>query len=113
MGQHLGEFEQLLLFAVLRLARGAYTAAIQEEIETTTGRTRSVGSIHTTLERLEIRGCVISELGEGTPARGGRRRRIYSLTPEGARRLRAAHDHMTRMSEGLLPELDRVSGEPA
>lgn len=109
MEQRLGEFEQLLLFAMLRLGDQAYSARIQEEIAQQAGRQRSAGSIYTTLERLEERGCVRSWLGDPTPERGGRRKRFYELTPAGARALKASYERLQRMAAGALHELDELA----
>lgn len=110
MSTHLGEFEQLLLFALLQLGDDAYSARIQEEIEIRAGRFRSAGSIYTTLERLEERGCVRSWLGEATRERGGRRKRFYAITPAGAEALKRSYDRIQRMASGTLTELDELAG---
>lgn len=110
MGRQLGEFEQLILFAVLRLSDEAYGASIQEEIEDATGRDRSTGSIHTALERLESRGLVRSWLGDPTPVRGGRRKRYYAVTPSGARALQSSYEHLQRLARGNLARLRELAG---
>ena len=79
MRQHLGEFEQLLLFALLDLEDQAHGVAIRRAIEDKTGRVVSPGAIYTALERLVGRGFVASEIGDTTPERGGRRRKFYRL----------------------------------
>ncbi|MDP2470607.1 MAG: helix-turn-helix transcriptional regulator [Candidatus Palauibacterales bacterium] len=110
MGEHLGEFEQMLLFAVLRLGDDAYGVTIRREIERRTGRRPSPGAIYTTLERLEQRGMVGSRVGGATPVRGGRRKRFYHLEPAGARALAMAYERLQRMAAGVLPRLQDLSG---
>ena len=101
MSRGLGEFEQLLLFAVLRLGKNAYGARVRQEIEERTGKSVSAGAVYTGLDRLQTRGLVSSRLGEGTPSRGGRRKKYYWLEPLGAESLHATQEHLSRMSEGL------------
>ena len=110
MRDHLGQFEQILLFAVLRLEGDAYGVTIRREIEQRTGRRTSPGAIYTTLERLEQRGLVNSSIGGTTPARGGRRKRFYRLEPEGARALAVAYERMQSMAAGVLPRLEDLAG---
>lgn len=109
MTRHLGEFEQLVLFAVVRLGDEAYGATVQEEIEARTGRSRSTGSIHTALDRLEQRGLVASRLGDPTPVRGGRRKRLFSVTAEGARQLQEAYEQVRSMARGTLDDLEQLA----
>ena len=97
----LGEFEQLVMFAVLRLDGDAYGASIRRELLERAGREVSPGAIFTTLERLEARGLVSSSYGEPTPERGGRRKRYYKIRLEGRRALAASLDAVLRMSRGL------------
>jgi len=68
---HLGEFEQLVLLAILRLGPNAYGMTVRREIEKRAGRTTSIGSLYLTLDRLQQKGLIRSELGEATPERGG------------------------------------------
>jgi PadR family transcriptional regulator, regulatory protein PadR len=107
MGDSLGEFEQLVMFAVLRLDDDAYGAAIRQELQGRAGRDVSPGAIFTTLERLEARGLVTSRYGEPTPERGGRRKRFYRLRPDGRRALARSFKAVTRMAHGLVPKLER------
>lgn len=97
----LGEFEQIVLMAVLRLDDDAYGATIRREIEARTGRRLSISAVYTTLERLEEKGCVRSWIGEPTAERGGRRRKHFSLLPPGKRALRSAYTAYTEMAAGL------------
>ena len=105
MRNYLGEFEQLLLFALLQLEDEAYGARIRESIEARTGRTVSPGAVYTALDRLETRGLVSSVLGDPTPQRGGKRKRYYRIEPQGAELLRRSHDALARMARGLKPKL--------
>lgn len=105
MGEHLGEFEQVLLFGLVRLGDDAYGASLQREIERRTGRSVSPGAIRTAMSRLELRGFVSSRLGEPTPRRGGRRKRLYRLEPEGARVLSDSYDRVRRMAEDVVGRL--------
>src|SRR5437867_8158097 len=83
----LGEFEQLILFAMLALPPSeCYGVPIRELIAQRTGRSPSAGAVYTALDRLAARGLVSSTLGEPTAERGGRRKRIYRLETAGARR---------------------------
>jgi DNA-binding PadR family transcriptional regulator len=104
----LGEFEQLVLLAVLRLGRGAYGASVTLELEAHTGRDVSVAAVHTTLERLELKGFTKSRLGQPTPQRGGKRKRHYEVTPAGVRALRYSVHALRRMTKGL----EGLLGEP-
>ncbi|NIP60939.1 MAG: PadR family transcriptional regulator [Gemmatimonadetes bacterium] len=111
MTKRLGEFEQILLFAVLRLQGGAYGAAIREEIEERTGRGVSPGAIYTVLGRLESQGLVSSELGDTTPARGGRRRKLFRLEPAGAVALQEAYGALQGIAQGTLADLSALASE--
>ena len=97
----LGEFEQIVLMAVVRLGADAYGATIRRDIEARTGRRLSISAVYTTLERLEDKDCVRSSIGEPTAERGGRRRKYFALKPAGARALRAAYSAYTEMAAGL------------
>ena len=100
--RHLGEFEQILLYAVLHLQdeeeAGASGPAIRRTIETQTARVLSPGAVYTALSRLETRGFIRSELGEPTPERGGKRKRHYRLRPSGAAALRTMESALSRMA---------------
>lgn len=113
MGKSLGEFEQMVLFALVALGDEAYGASIRREIVRRTGREVSAGAVYTVLERLERAGLVASRVGEPTPERGGRRRKHYHVLADGARSLRTARDQMARMEAGLGDVLDRLAGEGA
>ena len=104
MTDWLGEFEQLVLFAVLHQDE-PYGASIRQEIERRTGRSVSAGAVYTTLERLEGRGLVASSWGEPTPARGGKRKRFYVLRPAGRHALARSWQAMRAMTRGVAPKL--------
>jgi DNA-binding PadR family transcriptional regulator len=97
----LGDFEQLVLFGVLRLDDEAYGAAIRQEIHARSGRDVSINAVYTTLDRLEAKGLLRSWVGEPTPQRGGRRRKCYALRPAGVAALRHAYHALTAMAVGL------------
>ena len=105
MSRALGEFEQLILLALVELEDGAYGASIGRAIERRTGREVSAGAIYTALDRMGTRGLVTSRVGEPTAERGGRRRKYYALEPEGALALSRSVEVLRSMSEGLLPKL--------
>lgn len=107
MGESIGELEQLVMCAVLRLDDEAYGAAIRQELKQRADRDASPGAIFTTLERLEARGLVTSRYGDPTPERGGRPKRFYELTADGRRALARALATMKRMARGLEPKLER------
>lgn len=113
MTRGLGEFEQLILLALLDLEETeAYGVPIRDVIERRTGRRVSIGAVYTALERLTLRGLVSSRMGEPTAVRGGRRKRFYRLEPAGARTLSESVRVLADMSRGLLPRLDlHVAGE--
>jgi len=99
----LGDFEQLVLLAVLRLElqESAYGAALRQEIHTRSGRDVSINAVYTTLDRLETKGLLRSWVGDPTPQRGGRRRKFYALRPAGVAALRQAYRAFTAMADGL------------
>jgi DNA-binding PadR family transcriptional regulator len=105
MPSRTGTFEQLLLFALLRLGDDAYGVPIRDDIEARTGRTVSPGAIHTALDRLERRGFVRSRLAEPTAVRGGKRKRCYRLTAKGSAAIAQAHADVLEMARGLKPKL--------
>ena len=102
----LGDFEQLVLLGVLRLAEDAYGAAIRQEIAQRSGRDVSINAVYTTLDRLETKGLLRSWIGEPTPQRGGRRRKFYALRPAGLVALRQAYRAFTAMADGLETRLE-------
>jgi len=88
----LGEFEYLILTAAARLGEEAYGAAIRAEIESATGRKCSIGAIYTTLDRLEAKGLIQTWMGDPTPQRGGRAKRMAKVTAEGLAAAKSFYD---------------------
>jgi PadR family transcriptional regulator PadR len=107
----LGQLEQVALFAIVRLGGEAHGAAIVHEIDERTGRRVSPGALYTVLDRLETKGFVDSRLSDSTPTRGGRRRKVYRLLPEGARELRDWYGGIREMASGVLARLDHLADE--
>lgn len=107
----LGDLEQLILFALVRLGGESHGAPIITEIERQTGRSVSPGALYTVLDRLSNKGYVASWIGDSTPDRGGRRRRVYRVEPAGARVLREWYGGIQRLSSGALEQLDRLAEE--
>lgn len=103
----LGEFEKLVMLAVLHLAREAYGANILQELEERTGRTTSAGAIYVALRRLEKKGLVSSLLGEPSPHRGGRPKRFFAVEKEGLEALRQAQADWSAMARGLEGVLEQ------
>ena len=97
----MGEFEQLVLLALLRRDNRAYGMEIREEIEARTGREVSYGAVYTTLDRLEATGFVSHVLGAPTPERGGRARKYFRVRPEGSAALAESRRALTVMWEGV------------
>jgi len=97
----LGEFEQMVLLALVRLGPEAYGATIRREIETRTGRDLAISAVYVTLDRLETKGLVRSRVGDPTPQRGGRRRKHFVLLPAGRRAITEACRAFNLMVEGL------------
>lgn len=105
----LGEFEQVVLLAILRLDENAYGVTIRSEIAACTGREPAPGALYTTLDRMEEKGIVRSWLGDATPQRGGRAKRYFVLTKAG----RAALVDAQRAYQRLLNGLDLLGGANA
>ena len=99
--EHLGEFEQIVLLAILRLGDQAYGVPIRQDIERRTGRALTVGALYRTLDRLEDKGYVASAFSDPTPERGGRSKRYFKVKPIGLRSLRASREALTAMWDGL------------
>lgn len=105
MAAYLGEFEQLVLLAILRLGPKATGAAIRAAVEEGGRRTVWIGAVHTTLERLDAKGLVRSRLvsaGDGTD----RRRKVYAIEAGGRAAIAQAHETWVRMTRGLKPKLE-------
>jgi DNA-binding PadR family transcriptional regulator len=102
----LGEFEQVVLLAILRLGDKAYGVTIGAEITACTGREPAPGALYTTLDRLEDKGLVWSRLGDPTPQRGGRAKRYFALNSKGLAAITRAQQSYRRLLEGCeLPGL--------
>ena len=101
-----GEFEQLVLLAIVRLGSDGYGVSIRREIEECAQRRVTPGALYTTLERLEQKGSLTSREGEATPMRGGRAKRFYQLTGLGRERLLRSQRALQRLLQGtrLLEE---------
>jgi DNA-binding PadR family transcriptional regulator len=99
--QSLGEFEQVVLLAILRLDDGAYGVSIRSEIAACTGRDPSPGALYTTLDRLETKGFVTSRTGDPTPQRGGRAKRYYTVTRDGLLGVTRAQRSYQRLLNGI------------
>jgi PadR family transcriptional regulator, regulatory protein PadR len=101
MPSHLGELEQLVLLALLRLGRDGYGVTVRNELAREAGRRMSLGTVYKTLLRLEAKGLVAAHLGEPTPERGGRRKKHYAVTGAGRRAVQHSMATIRRMSQGL------------
>jgi len=97
----LGEFEQLVLLAILRARDDAYGVSIRRAIADRSGRDVSLAAVYTTLARLEEKGFVTTRLGDPTPERGGRRKRYYAVSAAGRRSVRDSVEVLRRMARGL------------
>jgi len=102
----LGDFEQLVLLALVRLQDEAYGVTIHDEIVRRAGRDVTIAAVYKTLERLEDKGLIASHLGPPTAERGGRRKKFFQVQPAGRRVLASALASLRRMTDGLAPELD-------
>lgn len=103
-GKFLGEFEQLILLALIRLKKKAYGMTIRREIEGRTGRHVSIGAVYTTLERLETKGYVVSHIGEATPERGGRAKKYFEISAPGLMALEQSRRVLGQMWAGIRPQ---------
>jgi PadR family transcriptional regulator PadR len=97
----LGEFEHIIILALLRLEDRAYGVTVRQEIELRTQRAVSIGAVYATLDRLETKGYVRSHRGDPTPERGGRSKRFFRVTAKGVRAVNRTHQALISMSEGL------------
>jgi PadR family transcriptional regulator PadR len=98
---YLGEFEHIVILALLRLSDLAYGVTVRREIEVRIGREVSIGAIYATLDRLEAKGYVKSQLGDPTPERGGRSKRFFHVTAKGIAAVNRSHRAIKSMTEGL------------
>ena len=98
---YLGEFELMLLLAVIHLGDDAYGVPISRELEANRGRPVSVGSVYAALERLETKGLVSSSLGDPTPERGGKAKRYFRITKEGLHQVQETRRVLTKLWQTL------------
>ena len=108
MPKTLGEFEVLILLAIIRLKSEAYGATIHREIEIRTGRSIAIGAVYTGLARLQKSGYVKATIGEPTPQRGGRRKKYYEIEAAGAQALAQSVNTFRQMTAGIEGELEEV-----
>ncbi len=101
MAPPLGEFELIVLLAVLQLGNDAYGVPVREEIVRRTGRDVARGAVYITLDRLSRKGYLRSWLGDATAERGGRPKRYFEVTAQGSKSLRESLGALERMREGL------------
>lgn len=97
----LGEFEQFLLLAILKLGDSAYGSSIRQLLAETIERDVTIGALYTTLERLENKGLVESKMGEATPERGGRAKKYFKVTALGQMALKRSKDALANMWQDL------------
>jgi PadR family transcriptional regulator PadR len=107
MSEVLGSFEQAVLLALVRLGMDAYGRAILQEVQARLRREIAAGAVYATLERLEDKGLIASRLSSGTPVRGGRARRYYSIDAAGVRAL----NESKAVIDGLWKDLAWPLGE--
>ena len=98
---YLGEFEHIVLLALLRLGVQAYGVTVRREIESCTKREVSIGALYATLDRLEAKGYVRSRAGDPTPERGGRSKRFFRVTPQGVSAVNRTHRALRSLTVGL------------
>jgi PadR family transcriptional regulator PadR len=98
---YLGEFEHIVLLALLRLQDRAYGVTVRQEIQARTNREVSIGAVYATLDRLQTKGYVKSLLGEPTAERGGRSKRFFRITTSGVTAVNRTQQALAHMTEGL------------
>lgn len=101
-----GEFELLVLLAILRLGDDAYGVTVLEELERETSRTLTLGTVYKTLGRLEAKGYLRTRVAPPTRERGGRRKKLYGLTSVGLAAARRSLDDLRQLARGLEPEVE-------
>ena len=105
---YLGEFELIVMLAVLRLGEDAYGARIWEEIETRTGRSVIIAAVYAALERLERKRYISSWVGDPTPVRGGRAKRYFLIQRRGLEAVERSRKIIASMWDGLAPTLGKL-----
>ena len=98
---YLGEFEHIVVLALLRLDDRAYGVTVRQEIQFRTNREVSIGAVYATLDRLEAKGYVKSHRGDPTPERGGRSKRFFRVTAKGVAAVNRTQDALRNMTEGI------------
>ncbi len=98
---YLGEFEHIIMLALLRLGDRAYGVTVRQEIELRTKREVSIGAVYATLDRLEKKGYVKSRHSDPTPERGGRSKRFFRVTAQGVTAVNQIQRALSSMTEGL------------
>jgi len=98
---YLGQFEQLVLLALLRLGDDAYGMSIRREIVDRTGRDVAIGAVYATLDRLREKGYISAKDGAATAERGGRPKRFFKIEGDGVSALKDAREHFNVMADGL------------
>ena len=98
---YLGEFEHIIVLALLRLGDRAYGVTVRREIEFRIKREVSIGAVYATLDRLETKGYVKSHRGDPTPERGGRSKRFFRVTAKGVSAVNRTQRALQTMTEGL------------
>src|SRR4051812_17029942 len=106
----LGTFEQICLWALVRVGEDAYGKTVHEEIESRTGRTVPLSQVYVCLDRLEQKRLVKSRVGGITEARGGRRKRFFEITSAGRSALATTHNALVSLSSGRRSLLDDPAG---
>ena len=105
MAETLGEFEQLVLLALVRVGEHAYGVPIHDELASRARRAVNLAAVYKTLERLEAKGYISSRVGDPTPERGGRRRKYFKLEAAGRHALRESLAALRRMTAGIEADL--------
>ncbi len=100
-GEYLGEFEQMVLLALLRLKEHAYGVTVRQEIQSRTNRSVAIGAVYACLERLERKGYVVSSISDPQPVPGGRSRKYFRFTRAGSEAMQQSREMVQRMTEGL------------
>lgn len=106
-GDLLGEFEHLVLLAVLRLGDDAYGMRVRRELAERTSRDTTIGAVYATLDRLQDKGLIAATVGDPTPERGGRARKTFHLTASGIAAVNRSQRELDRMTDGLVFPLPR------
>jgi PadR family transcriptional regulator PadR len=103
-GDRIGEFEELVLLAVRALEPPIYGVPVQQFVERTARRDVTMGAVYAALERLEVKGLVRSSFGEATAERGGKRKRLFALTPQG----RSTLEDLRRVRERIWRAIEKA-----